>query len=109
MDNIFNLVGQVEQEHHVLEEVNKIQESFDSIKNTYKSEYDQHLTDLLATFKGKMKNNATVSTAINTYVDKYVDDEGKKEQAREELYNILCAEMIDTFIALSHTTSCTIS
>jgi predicted Zn-dependent protease len=103
MDKIIEL----ESERMNLEQINKLQEAFTEVKASYREHYAEDLNKLLTTFKSRMKNNDNISQVVNDYIDKYINSE-HRQSAREELYNILGAEMLETFMTLSHT-SCTIS
>ena len=98
---------QLESERMNLEQINKLQEAFSDVKASYREHYAEDLNRLLTTFKSKMKNNNNISRVVNEYINKYIDNE-QRHNAREELYDILGAEMLETFMTLSHT-SCTIS
>jgi 3-hydroxyacyl-CoA dehydrogenase len=93
----------MDEEERYLKKIEALQEAFSNIKK----EHDHHFHHILNTFKQKMKENPVIVENVESFVNNYVIAEYENE-AREVLYGMLAAEMVDAIRTLSKT-SCTIS
>jgi hypothetical protein len=107
MSNLFAQIGLIEDDQKRLESINRLQEAFNEVKAGYAEEYNSTLVDVISQIKTKLKNNQKMNEAVTTYVNNYVKFD-KREEASEALYNMLSAELVQTFQALTHT-SCILS
>lgn len=106
MSDIFKQLGVIEEDYKRLESITKLQEAFNEVKASYSTEYNSTLEKVLGEVKVKMRNNSKMREAVESYVKNYVKP-GVEKQAEEALYNMLAAELLHTFQAISHT-SCNI-
>ena len=109
--DLFSQLSVIEEDKNRLESINRLQEAFDEVGSSYANEYNTALSNALdhvkSKMKSKMKSNIKMREAVDNYVRNYVILE-KRTEASEALYNMLAAELLQTFQALSHT-SCVIS
>lgn len=106
MSDFFKQLSVIEEDYKRLESITKLQEGFNEVKASYSMEYNSTLEKLLGDVKTKLRGNSKMKDAVNNYVKTYVKS-GMEKQAEEALYNMLAAEILGTFQALSHT-SCNI-
>lgn len=109
MSNIFAQLNTVENDEEQLRRIKQLEDAFASVRESYQHEHDDNLRKALNTVKSKIKKNKNMRHAVNKFVDKYVKDD-IKEQGREDLYDLLSAEMLQTINTLQHAeyTDCTI-
>jgi hypothetical protein len=104
-ENIFHDLTTIEADQKQLESIDRLQQAFADVRQNYRREYQDSLQHVLANVKNKMKSNEGMVEAVNIYVSRFVSAD-KEEEATEELYNLLAAEMLQTMHALQHTTCC---
>jgi ribosomal protein S7 len=100
------LLNRIEEDSKKLESIDKLQQAFQEVRQSYRSEYQESLDHVLGNIKSKMMQNQSMIDAVTIYVEKYVAPD-KRDAASEELYNMLAAEMLQTMQAIQHT-SCTL-
>jgi len=101
-NSLFKDLTTIETDQKQLESIERLQQAFIDVRRSYRQEYHDSLEHLLTNVKDKMKKNPGMVDAVATYIERFVDEE-KHEEAREELYNILAAEMLQTIQTLQHT------
>ena len=99
--NFFQELSIVETDQKQLESIDRLQQAFLDVRKSYSQEYKESLNHLLTNVKDKMKQNPGMVDAVNTYVSKFVPM-NKQDVAKEELYNLLAAEMLQTMQTLQH-------
>lgn len=108
MSNLFEHLGNIDHDHKQLQQIDELQQAFNKVKKGYEKDYILKLKGAIDEVKSRLKNNCGMHKAVEIYIQKYViGTEEFKNNAREELYEILAAEMLQTFQTLSHT-SCSI-
>ena len=107
MDNLFSDIGRLDSERLSLEQINRLQDAFNDVKKSYDYKYEEDLNSVIKSMRQRLQSNQMICDTVNNYIQKYVSSD-KQDNAKEELYNILSAEMLQTLVALSHT-SCIIS
>jgi hypothetical protein len=101
--SFFKDLTTVETDQKQLESIDRLQQAFLDVRKSYSQEYKESLNHLLTNVKDKMKRNPGMVDAVNTYVSKFVPV-NKQDVAKEELYNLLAAEMLQTLQTLQHAT-----
>lgn len=105
-ETFFKDLNNIEEDSKKMESIDKLQEAFHEVRESYRTEYQQSLHHVLGNIKEKMSKNKGMVDAVNIYLSKYVAPE-KQAPAREELLNMLSAEILQTMQTLQHT-SCTV-
>ena len=100
-NNIFEQLSTIEQDQKQLDSINRLQTAFDEVRSSYSQEYNTTLSNVLSQFTDKLKANDKMKKAVDTFVSSYVKPECK-DDATESLYNMLAAELLQTFQAVSH-------
>jgi len=100
--NVFSDLKTIEADTQRLERIDKLQKAFQEVRETYRSEYHHSLNHAIGNIKAKMVQNRYMTDAVNSYVEKFVPKE-KHDDAREELFNMLAAEFLQTLNTLQHT------
>lgn len=95
----------IETDQKQLESIDRLQKAFSDVRRSYRREYQDSLNHLLTNVKDKLKNNEGMVEAVEMYVSKFVSVE-KRQNAEEELYNLLAAEILQTMHALQHASCC---
>jgi uncharacterized protein YggL (DUF469 family) len=106
MENLFHKIYTIEEDEDKLNQINKLQAAFKEVKSSYVHEHDDNLREVINIIKNKLKVNKGMHDAVEGYIERYVKEEMKHE-AREQLYDMLAAELLQTMQVLSHT-SCAI-
>lgn len=101
--NFFQELSIVETDQKQLESIDRLQQAFLDVRKSYSQEYKESLTHLLTNVKEKMKRNHGMVEAVDIYVSKFVPV-NKQDAAKEELYDLLSAEMLQTLQTLQHAT-----
>ena len=101
--NLFQDLITIETDQKQLESIDRLQQAFADVRQNYRQEYTDSLTHLIDHVKMKMKRNEGIVEAVRLFVFKFVPVENH-EEATEELYNLLAAEMLQTIQTLQHTT-----
>lgn len=105
-NNLLTKIELLENDSKKIETIEHLQHAFDKVRSSYSVEYNSLSNDVINTVKARMKQNPYMQRTVQYFVNNYVID-SLKEQATEELYNMLSAEVVLTFQTLSHT-SCTV-
>jgi len=108
MDRILNELLLIESEESDLHKIEALKDTLEHVFENVKEQNQHHLQDITAIFKNKLKENPNFKTVVDNYVDKYVHDEIKKDSAKEDLFDILTAELLGMFRGVSRTTKCSI-
>lgn len=102
-NSFFQELATVETDKQQLESIDRLQQAFLDVRKSYSQEYKENLTHLLTNVKDKMKKNPGMVEAVDMYVRKFVPI-SDQDAAKEELYNLLSAEMLQTLQTLQHAT-----
>lgn len=100
-NTLFHDLSTIEEDTKKLESIDRLQQAFRDVRQSYREEYRDSMTHVLGNIKKKMKKNHGMVEAVNDYVQRFVP--GNRQEATEELYNLLAAEMLHTLQALQHT------
>lgn len=106
MDDLLKEITTIEQDQKQLENIEQLEKALNKVKAGYTQDYNQKLLHTIEQFKSQLKNNQKIRETVDKFVHDYVFPE-KRAEARDFLYGILSAEMIQTLQALNHT-SCNI-
>ena len=99
MNQLLKEISVMDEEALYLKKIESLQEAFSNIKQ----DHDNHLRHILNTFKQKMQDNPVIEENVESFVNNYVINE-YQDEARDVLYSMLAAEMVDTFQTLSNST-----
>ena len=102
MSNLFSQLHTIESDEDKLRRIQELQDAFSSVKASYQHEHDDNLRQALDTIKTKIKRNSGMVHAVNKFSEDYIPQD-RRERGKEELYDLLAAEMLQTMSALQHT------
>lgn len=98
---LFKKIELLETDASKLEQIERFQSAFEELKANCAKEYSSTTHEVLTKIKNKMKANPYMKSAVESYVNTYVI-ESLRERAKESLYDMLSAEMVQTLQTLSH-------
>lgn len=100
MENIFTDLSHIEEDSKHLENIRRLQRVFHDVQEKYRNDYTTSLNHSISYVEEKLKANPKMREAVNIFIDKYVKD--NKDNAREELYRMLSAEMLHVIQTMQH-------
>jgi len=109
MDDILKEINDIDTIESDMHKIKSLNETLNEVYAKDKEKINTNLKHITETFKVKLKNNAQFASVVENYVNKYVTNPNLKNEAKEELFVILTAELLGLFRGISHNTVCSIS
>lgn len=102
MDNFLPELKELEQNEKKLQMIKELEENILTLKQKYSREYSNEINVLLHYIREKMEQNINMKNVVETYVNRYCN-KNQQEEAREQLYNLLSAEIIQIIQTITRT------
>lgn len=100
-DSLFRDIYNIREDERKIREISRLQEAFRNVSDQFRREYNESVSHSVGYIKTHLKNNNNIRETVNDFITRFVVEENR-EQATEELYDMLAGELLHTFSTLQH-------